>query len=137
MAEFLCASCGKNYFQKAALQKHHYQVHKQEICACNECGKILTSKKQLANHVSSHNKIKCRGCEKTIPKNSKSCPDCGETETLNCCTELYILHISLVFTFIPCINCVRHNRSQFDKTHIGKRSVPGLYLVPELGYPCH
>ena len=84
MAEFLCASCGKNYFQKAALQKHHYQVHKQETCACNECGKILTSKKQLANHVSSHNKIKCRGCEKTIPKNSKSCHDCGETETLKC-----------------------------------------------------
>ena len=59
MAEFLCASCGKNYFQKAALQKHHYQVHKQETCACNECGKILTSKKQLANY--SENKLTKKG----------------------------------------------------------------------------
>ena len=85
MAEFLCASCGKTFFRKAALQQHNYQVHKHETCACNECGKILTSKKKLANHLSSHEKIKCIGCDKTIPKNSKSSHDCGEqNETFKC-----------------------------------------------------
>ena len=70
MADFLCTSCGKTFSQKAALQKHFSDVHKQENCECKECGKILRSKKQLANHMVSHQKVTCIGCEKSIPLNS-------------------------------------------------------------------
>ena len=83
MADFLCTSCGKTFSRKAALQKHFSDVHKQENCECKECGKILRSKKQLANHLFSHEKITCGVCEKILNKHSKSTYDCGEiSETL-------------------------------------------------------
>ena len=57
MAEFLCTSCGKTFSRKVALQKHVYAIHKQENCICKECGKLLKSKKQLLNHLDSHEKL--------------------------------------------------------------------------------
>ena len=70
--ETLCSECGKTFAGVRALKKHVQEVHVQEVTPCSKCDRKFKSRKQMESHQTAHQTIICIGCNKQIPRNSKS-----------------------------------------------------------------
>lgn len=68
--QLLCKSCGANYSTEGYLERHMTDKHKKEskLFKCQECDKILSSVRNLENHVVAMHR-NCKLCNKNVKNN--------------------------------------------------------------------